>query len=853
MSELEIWNELGNIYFNTGAFDESIRAYSKAIELDQGCEQSYRNLASIYVSRERYDEAVSLLQKGIEHLEETTDKALLWNRLGEIYQKLDDADNALTSYRKAVELNPDNTSFQDNLAKVEKDSTPIIPEDNVENTSSLESDKASETEPNPTKADAAQEAPPSHSNPPESTPVELGGTLLSDELEENAGEIKKDTSTDQSKMGKPTKERAEALLQAGIQQWQKMDYERASRFLNMAHDFATKSQDNRFEAACLDAIARVEADLGRSDKAIQAYENAAALDPEYMVPWNKLGALYSQLDQYDKALTTFQKAIEYSPKNAVNWNGLGDVYHKLGRNEDAIAAYQLGNVFAKQGLDENIVPSHQAALDADQENVQIWKELGDIYCDAEAYEDAVNAFTKAIKLLDESVDKALLWGRLGDVYQLLGNQPEAVAAYRNAIELDPANASLQDILAKVESPSEHVDTEPEAKNPEPVTEVSPEIPSSTEPVTEESAHSEPEEMLPTEGEPDSSSESKQTNASETSPEVFSDSSDTTKDSESEAAYWIFKPRKTIGSFSRPKVQPNIVVAEANASSDKPLPAVAVPQFANKSFTGNPIILDAPNETDVAVAEPSQKTEKNAESEMGSPNGTQRDQDNPSQEMEPAISEASDTKPIKLSALGLQTAKAGNRISNQFEKSLHSLENDIAAYRRVTEINPKNDRAWDALGNMYEAAGLHSEAIAAFEQAISLDTKKEVYYYHLGLAHAAQTHYEKAIQALQKVVNINPDYILAHCALAGYYRRIDKEAEAQEHIAIARPIMENENEYNRACFESICGNANQAFEYLETALEKQQIQLDWARNDPDLDFIRSDPRFETLLNKNGNHA
>ena len=31
MSELEIWNELGNIYFNTGAYDEAVRTYQKAI------------------------------------------------------------------------------------------------------------------------------------------------------------------------------------------------------------------------------------------------------------------------------------------------------------------------------------------------------------------------------------------------------------------------------------------------------------------------------------------------------------------------------------------------------------------------------------------------------------------------------------------------------------------------------------------------------------------------------------------------------------------------------------------------------------------------------------------------------
>jgi hypothetical protein len=34
------------------------------------------------------------------------------------------------------------------------------------------------------------------------------------------------------------------------------------------------------------------------------------------------------------------------------------------------------------------------------------------------------------------------------------------------------------------------------------------------------------------------------------------------------------------------------------------------------------------------------------------------------------------------------------------------------------------------------------------------------------------------------------------------------------------------------------------------LEKQQIQPDLVRSDPDLDFIRKDPRFEALLFKNG---
>ena len=63
-----------------------------------------------------------------------------------------------------------------------------------------------------------------------------------------------------------------------------------------------------------------------------------------------------------------------------------------------------------------------------------------------------------------------------------------------------------------------------------------------------------------------------------------------------------------------------------------------------------------------------------------------------------------------------------------------------------------------------------------------------------------------------------------------------------------PSMELEKEYNRACFESISGNADQAFALLETALEKGQIQIAMLRSDTDLDFIRNDARFEAILYK-----
>ena len=114
-------------------------------------------------------------------------------------------------------------------------------------------------------------------------------------------------------------------------------------------------------------------------------------------------------------------------------------------------------------------------------------------------------------------------------------------------------------------------------------------------------------------------------------------------------------------------------------------------------------------------------------------------------------------------------------------------------------------------------------------------------------YAAEGRTEDAIAAFQKVVELDPGYCLAHATLAGYYRKMGLEDLAQRHIekALSDFIIE-ENEYNHACLQAICGNVDRAIELLEIALKNKQTIIDWVRRDPDLDFIRGDERFQALV-------
>ncbi|MEW5939596.1 MAG: tetratricopeptide repeat protein, partial [Chloroflexota bacterium] len=106
-----VWNELGNVYFNRGAVEDAIIAYSKAIELDRWFAWPYSNLALAYVQKGRFAEAMLLYQRSIELFANDKDKAISWNRLGNVYRRLNDYDNAIAAYQRADELDPDNSTI----------------------------------------------------------------------------------------------------------------------------------------------------------------------------------------------------------------------------------------------------------------------------------------------------------------------------------------------------------------------------------------------------------------------------------------------------------------------------------------------------------------------------------------------------------------------------------------------------------------------------------------------------------------------------------------------------------------------------------------------------------------------
>ncbi len=105
------WNDLGELFFKTGAYEESIQAFEKAISLDPLAGWPLSNLARSLAAQGKYGLAIPLYQKSIELMHEDKDKAGTWNRLGNVYRKLNDYEHAIQAYQTAVALTDEDSAL----------------------------------------------------------------------------------------------------------------------------------------------------------------------------------------------------------------------------------------------------------------------------------------------------------------------------------------------------------------------------------------------------------------------------------------------------------------------------------------------------------------------------------------------------------------------------------------------------------------------------------------------------------------------------------------------------------------------------------------------------------------------
>lgn len=108
---------LGELYYAQGRFEEALREFQQAIDLEEGTriDQVYNKIGSIYYSQLRFDDAIIAFNKALKVSPRLLQAHL---HLGEIYLRRNLHDGALAEYQAALALEPFDAEAQGQVAKI---------------------------------------------------------------------------------------------------------------------------------------------------------------------------------------------------------------------------------------------------------------------------------------------------------------------------------------------------------------------------------------------------------------------------------------------------------------------------------------------------------------------------------------------------------------------------------------------------------------------------------------------------------------------------------------------------------------------------------------------------------------
>ncbi|MEG4106786.1 tetratricopeptide repeat protein [Microcoleus sp. S13_C5] len=150
---------------------------------------------------------------------------------------------------------------------------------------------------------------------------------------------------------------------------------------------------------------------GKRDEAIECYEKAIAIKPDWAEAYGNIGSARSQQGNLDAAIAYYQKAVALKPHLEVLHFNIANSFLQQNKYDEAITNYQntlkikpdwpevhanLGNCFSMQGRLEEALASYQQALTLKPNWAEVYCRMGHIQKQDKPLEAIAN-FEKAIE------------------------------------------------------------------------------------------------------------------------------------------------------------------------------------------------------------------------------------------------------------------------------------------------------------------------------------------------------------------------------------------------------------------------------------------------------------------------
>jgi len=248
-------------------------------------------------------------------------------------------------------------------------------------------------------------------------------------------------------------------------------------------------KQNESDPQLWNSLGVILADMGRYEEAVEAYQQAITLKPDFAICYNNLSVAYKRLRKFDSAKFALEKALEIDPQLAEALNNLANYYRDIKDFQKARELYEkayiikpdmmeiatnLAIVYSDMGelkkalellkkiLTEN--PYNHTArkilsttlfklgrfeeaefnlrfiLTKSPNDYEAYALLGGILTmtDPPYPKEAEELLQKALQLKPDSAE---VYQNLGTLYSIMGKKEDAVRCYERAHQINPENPS----------------------------------------------------------------------------------------------------------------------------------------------------------------------------------------------------------------------------------------------------------------------------------------------------------------------------------------------------------------------------------------------------------------------------
>lgn len=175
---------------------------------------------------------------------------------------------------------------------------------------------------------------------------------------------------------------------------------------------------------------------------------------------------------------------------------------------------------------------------------------------------------------------------------------------------------------------------------------------------------------------------------------------------------------------------------------------------------------------------------------------------------------------------------------------------IAEIKQAQQLDPFSLIINTVSADVLRTAGLNDSAIEQLRNTLEIDPNFAHAHFHLGLTLLRKDAFPQAVAEFQMAVAISPSVIDYKGGLGYAYARAGNEVEARKML---QELNAQARRGRSSCFYvgaiyAGMGEKDQAFAFLERAIQEREQGLAVIRREPLFDPLQSDPRYRQLLRR-----